>query len=72
MKVLKQGTLPEPPPLPWPIGVEIVCPDCACRFVPETPADFTITTGMVAFLIICPTCQQLIRADPPLEIQEAS
>ena len=78
MKVLKQGTLPESQP-PWPIGCEVVCPFCKCRFVPETNADFTITVekhfgGRYDAQLVCPTCKRgvlISRPAMPLEIQEA-
>lgn len=67
MKVLKEGTLPEPPPPPWPIGVEIGCV-CGCQFVPETQADFTTTAerrpgGRYTAHMICPTCRQTVEID---------
>ena len=75
MKVLREGKLPGPPPPPWPIDVEIVCTYCACRFVPETYADFTITAekhpgGRYAAELVCPTCRRGVminRSVLPLE-----
>ena len=79
MKVLKQGTLPESQP-PWPIGCEVVCPFCKCRFVPETYADFSIVAerhfgGRGDAQFVCPTCKrgvQISRPSLPLERQGAS
>ena len=70
MKILKEGTLPEPEPPPWPIGVEMACSFCGCRFVPETKADFGTTAercpgGRYTAHMTCPTCGQIVRTDRP-------
>ena len=64
MKVLKIGALPGPPPKPWPIGVEIVCLGCACWFVLETEADYTIRRCTAR--IYCPTCDRAVMLSRPL------
>ena len=80
MKVLKEGKLPGPPPPPWPIDVEVVCTYCACRFVPETYADFSIVAerhfgGRYDAQFVCPTCKrgvQISRTAMPPNALEAT